>query len=135
MDLLGNRASTQAKIQHYDTTRDQISVRKAELARSMLEISEEGERLETRLKEYEEELEKVQTTIRGYNDQISENEKKIEQMQRELSEKTGETAHWPDCIFTENLPGWNPLKILPSVMTATETVSAKLWRTKTVKKV
>ena len=108
MDLLGNRASTQAKIQHYDTTRDQISVRKAELARSMLEISEEGERLETRLKEYEEELEKVQTTIRGYNDQISENEKKIEQMQRELSEKQeklriGQTAYHRESSRLESL--------------------------------
>ena len=35
MDLLGNRASTKAKIQHFDTTRDQISTRKSVLARNI----------------------------------------------------------------------------------------------------
>ena len=65
MDIPGSRASTKAKIQHYDTTKDQISVRKAELARNMLEISEEAERLADRLTQYEEELEKVQETIRA----------------------------------------------------------------------
>ena len=74
MDLLGNRASTQAKIQHYDTTKDQITARKAELARNILEVSEDGERLAERLREYEEELEKVQETIRRYNARITENE-------------------------------------------------------------
>ena len=39
MDLLGNRASTKAKIQHFDTTRDQISTRKSVLARNILEVS------------------------------------------------------------------------------------------------
>lgn len=87
MNLLGNRASTQAKIQHYDTTKDQISVRKAELARSILEVSEEGERLAERLREYEEELGKVQETIRGYNARIKENEQQIERLQKELNEK------------------------------------------------
>ena len=108
MDLLGNRASTQAKIQHYDTTRDQISVRKAELARSILEVSEEGERLGQRLREYEEELGKVQETIRGYNSRIAENEKKIEQFQAELTARQeklriGQTAYHREASRLESL--------------------------------
>ena len=111
MNLLGNRASTQAKIQHYDTTKDQISVRKAELARSILEVSEEGERLAERLREYEEELGKVQETIRGYNARIKENEQQIERLQKELNEKQ------------------------EKLRTVMETASGKLWRIKTGKKV
>ena len=108
MDLLGSRASTQAKIQHYDTTKEQISVRKAELARGMLEVSEEGERLSQRLREYEEELEKVQETIRGYNSRISENEKKIEQLQGELNDqqeklRIGQTAYHRESSRLESL--------------------------------
>ncbi len=108
MDILGNRASTKAKIQHYDTTKDQIAVRKAELARNMLEISEEAERLLERLNQYEEELEKVQETIRGYNEQIAENERKIERFQKELSEKQeklriGQTAYHRESSRLESL--------------------------------
>ncbi|HJC42695.1 MAG TPA: chromosome segregation protein SMC [Candidatus Mediterraneibacter gallistercoris] len=108
MNLLGNRASTQAKIQHYDTTKDQISVRKAELARSILEVSEEGERLAERLREYEEELGKVQETIRGYNARIKENEQQIERLQKELNEKQeklriGQTAYHRESSRLESL--------------------------------
>lgn len=108
MDILGSRASTKAKIQHYDTTKDQISVRKAELARNMLEISEEAERLADRLTQYEEELEKVQETIRGYNVQIEENEQKIEHLQKELNEKQeklriGQTAYHRESSRLESL--------------------------------
>ena len=108
MNLLGNRASTQAKIQHYDTTKDQISVRKAELARSILEVSEEGERLAERLREYEEELGKVQETIRGYNARIKGNEQQIERLQKELNEKQeklriGQTAYHRESSRLESL--------------------------------
>ena len=108
MDLLGNRASTQAKIQHYDTTKDQIAVRKAELARNILEVSEEGERLAERLREYEEELGKVQETIRGYTTQIEENEHQIERLQKELDEKQeklriGQTAYHRESSRLESL--------------------------------
>ncbi len=108
MDLLGNRATTQAKIQHYDTTKEQITVRKAELARNILEVSEEGERLAERLREYEEELRKIQETIRGYNVQITENEQQIERLQEELSEKQeklriGQTAYHREASRLESL--------------------------------
>ena len=55
MDLLGNRASTKAKIQHFDTTKEQIQTRKAVVARNILEISTVAEGQNNRLKKYEEE--------------------------------------------------------------------------------
>ena len=74
MDILGNRASTKAKIQHYDTTREQIASRRAALSRSILEVSAEQERQSAALEKYEEELSSVQKTIAGYNQKITENE-------------------------------------------------------------
>ncbi len=108
MELLGSRASTRAKIQHYDTTRQQIASRKAEIAANMSEISDESERLAQRLKEYEEELQKVQESIRGYNDRIRENEQKIEALQKELNVKQeklriGQTAYHRESSRLESL--------------------------------
>lgn len=108
MDILGNRASTKAKIQHYDTTKEQITTRKAELARNMLEISSEGERLAQRLREYEDELEKVTQLIAGYNSRIEENEKKIDEYQKLLDEKqqklrVGQTAYHRESSRLESL--------------------------------
>ncbi|HIZ81569.1 MAG TPA: chromosome segregation protein SMC [Candidatus Mediterraneibacter pullistercoris] len=108
MELLGSRASTRAKIQHYDTTKGQIAARKAEIAGNMSETAEESKRLSQRLDEYEEEFRKVQKTIRGYNDKISENEQKIEALQKELSEKQeklriGQTAYHRESSRLESL--------------------------------
>lgn len=108
MDILGSRASTRAKIQHYDTTREQIGARREELSRALQEISEEETRLGERLKEYSDELEKVRETIRGYNDRVSENERKIEALQAELDEKQekfriGQTAYHRESSRLESL--------------------------------
>ena len=63
MELLGNRASTKAKIQHYDTTREQIASRKAVLARNILEISSEAEEQNDSLRKYEAELERLRKEL------------------------------------------------------------------------
>ena len=63
MDLLGNRASTKAKIQHFDTTRDQISTRKSVLARNILEVSAKAKEQEEQLHEHEERLSEIQDKI------------------------------------------------------------------------
>lgn len=85
MDLLGNRASTKAKIQHFDTTRDQISTRKSVLARNILEVSAKAKEQEEQLHEHEERLSEIQDKIRLYNMQITENEQKIQKLQEELN--------------------------------------------------
>ncbi len=108
MDILGNRASTKAKIQHYDTTREQIAARKAVLARNILEVSSEAQKHAELLKGYEEELEKVQETIRGYSEQISQNEAEIGRLQKELAEKQeklriGQTAYHREASRLESL--------------------------------
>ena len=108
MDLLGNRASTKAKIQHYDTTKDQIASRKAVLARNMLEVSSEAEKHNTSLAQYEEELQKVREEIRNCNDKIRENEAEISRLQKELSEKQeklriGQTAYHRESSRLESL--------------------------------
>ncbi|HIZ12887.1 MAG TPA: chromosome segregation protein SMC, partial [Candidatus Mediterraneibacter stercorigallinarum] len=108
MDILGNRASTKAKIQHYDTTKEQIATQKSVLARNILEVSAEEERQAARLKEYEEELGKVQETIAGYNAEISENEQEIARLQKELNEKQeklriGQTAYHRESSRLESL--------------------------------
>ena len=68
MDLLGNRASTKAKIQHFDTTKEQIQTRKAVVARNILEISTVAEGQNNRLKKYEEELGQIRERIQNYKD-------------------------------------------------------------------
>ena len=108
MDLLGNRASTKAKIQHYDTTKDQIASRKAVLARNMLEVSSEAEKHNASLAQYEEELQKVREEIQRCNDKIRENEAEISRLQKELSEKQeklriGQTAYHRESSRLESL--------------------------------
>ena len=108
MDILGNRASTKAKIQHYDTTKEQIAVRKSELARNILEVSAEAERQAELLKQYEEELHQVQETIAQYNAKIADNEQKIAKFQEELDEKQeklriGQTAYHRESSRLESL--------------------------------
>ena len=108
MEILGNRASTKAKIQHYDTTKGQIASRREELSRSMREVADETARMEQRLKEYEEELQNVRASIQQFNDQIAENERKIEELQKELNEKQeklriGQTAYHRESSRLESL--------------------------------
>ena len=67
MELLGSRASTTAKMQHFDTTREQIQTRKAVIARGLLEVATEAEEQNLILKKHEEELQAVQKEIAECN--------------------------------------------------------------------
>jgi len=108
MELLGNRASTKAKIQHFDTTRDQISTRKSVLARNILEVSAKAKEQEEQLREYEEQLAAVREKIRLCNAQISQNEQKIQEFQKELNTRQeklniGRTAYHREASRLESL--------------------------------
>ena len=108
MDLLGNRASTKAKIQHYDTTREQISARKAVLARNIIEVSSEAEKQRTDLEKYEEDLRNVQEAIAEYGRRITEAEREIEAYQKEIAQKQeklriGQTAYHRESSRLESL--------------------------------
>ena len=108
MELLENRASTKAKIQHYDTTKEQIASRKTVLAETIQELAEEGRKQGQNLKEYEEQLETVRKEIETYNSRIAENEQEISRLQKDLSEKQeklriGQTAFHRESSRLESL--------------------------------
>ena len=106
MNLLNSRASTGAKIQHYDTTQEQITTRKAELNKLLLEMSGSGERLTEELKKQEAGLAKVKEEIAEYESRIRENERKIGQSRREFPKdrKNFGSDRQPTI---ESLPVWN----------------------------
>lgn len=108
MELLDNRASTRARIQHYDTTQAQITARGAELERLLADAEGEGKRQNETLASYEEELRKVREEISGYSGQIQNTEKEIERCQIELNEKQeklrlGQTAYHRESSRLESL--------------------------------
>lgn len=108
MELLNNRASTKAKLQHFDTTQTQIAVRKAELGRRLLEVAGKAEKQNDILASYETELRKISEEIAGYSRQITDNEKEIEALQKELAAKQeqlriGQTAYHRESSRLESL--------------------------------
>lgn len=108
MELLDNRASTRARIQHYDTTQAQITARRTELERLLADAEGEGKRQNETLASYEEELRKVREEISGYSGQIQNTEKEIERCQIELNEKQeklrlGQTAYHRESSRLESL--------------------------------
>ncbi|MBC5687662.1 chromosome segregation protein SMC [Mediterraneibacter sp. NSJ-55] len=108
MELLGNRASTKAKIQHYDTTKQQITSRKEILKESLHELDKETKKQDEALLVHENEQNKIRKEIAGYTAQIEENEKQIEDLKRELTEKQeklriGQTAYHRESSRLESL--------------------------------
>lgn len=108
MELLNNRASTKAKIQHYDTTQEQITTRKAEIGRKIIEVSSEAEKQNAVLASYEEEVKKISEEIAGFTQKVQINEQKIDQLQQELSRKQeqlriGQTAYHRESSRLESL--------------------------------
>lgn len=87
LELLNNRASTKAKIQHFTTTQEQMTVRKAELNKVILEMSSEGELQNEMLAGYSDELNKIKAEITSYLEQIQKTEEKITVFQKQLNEK------------------------------------------------
>ena len=108
MELLGNRASTKAKIQHYDTTKQQIASRKEILKESLKELTAEIKKQDEALLVHENEQSKIRKEIAEYTAQIEENEKQIEYLKRELAEKQeklriGQTAYHRESSRLESL--------------------------------
>ena len=67
MDVLNNRASTKAKIQKYDTMREQIQVRRSELTKRILEEQTSGNKQQKEKEKYEV---TVQTTVSTYEEKV-----------------------------------------------------------------
>lgn len=108
MELLGNRASTKAKIQHFDTTRGQLATRRSELSQRIITISSEAERDNEVVAEYETKLKEVSEEILQYQEKVKENEQQIDALQKELSKKQeefriGQTAYHRESSRLESL--------------------------------
>lgn len=108
IDLLNNRASTKAKIQHYDTTLEQIKIHRAEITARLVSIKRESLEQKEVLIQYEEELQKVTREIEGYTDLVAINEQSIERLQKELSGqqeklRIGQTAYHRENSRLESL--------------------------------
>ena len=105
MRLLNNRASTQAKIQHFDTTQQQITTRRAQIHREILEVSSEAEQYGRELEQQRRGFEEITAEIQAL---ISVNEQNIAEFQRQLDEKQeklriGQTAYHRESSRLESL--------------------------------
>ena len=98
MELLNNRASTKAKIQHFDTMMEQIKVRRADLTKQYLEVQSESEIQKELYARYEQELKQISGTIADAMAEIKTYEHEIERLQNEITTKNdqlriGQTAY------------------------------------------
>ena len=87
MRLLNNRASTKAKIQYFDTTREQLVARKGELAELLKTTNEDGLKNNKDIEEENLKLKSITEKVQEENDAIREKEEEISLIQRELSTK------------------------------------------------
>ncbi len=88
IELLGNRSSTKAKIQKYDTMMEQIEVRKSEMYQKLIAIKSDSDEQEELLAQYEGDLKDISSTILGYVKENEGYESKISKLQVEISKKT-----------------------------------------------
>lgn len=108
MELLGNRASTKAKIQKYDTMLEQIQVRRAQLNQRIIEAETEAGEQEKLLKGYQEELKSISGEIIALTEENGRYEDKIENIQNILTKQTekfriGQTAYHREQSRLESL--------------------------------
>ncbi len=88
MELLGNRASTKAKIQKYDTMLEQIQVRKSQLEQRIREAKEEERAQSSLTEQYYRELKEISGQIIALTKENEEYEAKIEKLQKILARQT-----------------------------------------------
>ena len=88
IELLGNRSSTKAKIQKFDTMLEQIQVRRSELHQRLITVQSETEKQKELSSQYENELKEVSDVIINFTNEIKSYEESIETIQREIASKT-----------------------------------------------
>ena len=98
IEILNNRASTQAKIQRYDTMMEQIQVRRSQMNQRLIKARSEAEEEQKNAREHSARLEEISDAIRSLTEKNKEYEQKIERLQKELSSQTeklrvGQTAY------------------------------------------
>ena len=85
-ELLNNRASTKAKLQHYETTLEQIKVRRALLYKRLVEAESDVQRQQDLAAQYTEELKAVSGKITDSVEQIKNYETEIAGLQKEIGQ-------------------------------------------------
>ncbi len=108
MEILNNRASTKAKIQHFDTMLEQMQVRKSEMSKKLIEAGSDASIQDEAIAEKAKVLEAVSGEIAGYQEQIKEKERTIQNLQTELAKKTeqlriGQTSYHREASRLESL--------------------------------
>ena len=88
--LLNNRASTKAKIQYFDTTKDQFVTRRKEIEELTVKVNEDATLNNKALDEENLKLNSVTEKINAENAAIKEKEKEIASFQKDLSTKQEE---------------------------------------------
>ncbi|MDD3402196.1 MAG: chromosome segregation protein SMC [Hespellia sp.] len=108
IELLNNRASTKAKIQHFDTTQEQIKIHRAEITAALVQLKQESQEQIRLLEEHEEKLAGVTKEIEGYTGLVEMNEQSIAALQQELNRqqeklRIGQTAYHRENSRLESL--------------------------------
>ncbi len=108
MEILGNRASTKAKIQKYDTMLEQIQIQRAALAQRLLEAESDAQIQEQQLNEHNTKFMEISDEIITLTQENESYETKIQKIQAELSKQTeqfriGQTAYHREQSRLESL--------------------------------
>ncbi len=88
MEILGNRASTKAKLQKYDTMLEQIQMRKNQLGQRLTEAEEEEKTQNSLVDGYYRELKDISRQIIRLTEENAGYEKKIQELQEILAKQT-----------------------------------------------
>ena len=86
IELLNDKATTQAKMQRYDTMLEQVNIRKAQLSKQILERKSEEEALQAVVDEAQKKLAEVESR----REKLAAEEQKLEAKRREWQEKQTE---------------------------------------------
>ena len=87
VELLNNRASTSAKIQYFDSTREQFELQQTQIREQIKAAKEEMESQASRRESFAENLKEITEKITAQQEIVAENEKKISGYQKELDQK------------------------------------------------
>ena len=90
IDLLNARSNTKAKLQRYDTMKEQIQIRGAELAQKLLTAKSEEAQLEEVKAKYREEYDCITGNIASMQQEKQEIEAEIQKVQRQMAERAKE---------------------------------------------
>ena len=105
---MNNRASTKAKLQHYETTLEQIKVRRAQLYKRLVEAESDVQRQQELAAQYTEELKAVSGKIADSVEQIKNYETEIAGLQKEIGQanenlRNGQNAYHREYSRLESL--------------------------------